>query len=154
MLGALVVSLAIVSAPPPIAASVDPLPFDPAAWQTAPQVELRVVERGKPIVYSGIPLASVLKDHLKGDNTMASLRALSDAVILVKATDGYQAAVSAAAAAMDPKGERYLLALRRDGKPLDERQGPVVLVIPGDPQHVRWVRMIQSLQLVRLSPSK
>ena len=73
---------------------------------------------------------------------------------LVKASDGYQAAVSAAAVAMDPKGERYLLALRRDGQPLAKGQGPVRLIIPGDPQRVRWVRMVDSLRLVRLSTPK
>jgi DMSO/TMAO reductase YedYZ molybdopterin-dependent catalytic subunit len=85
---------------------------------------------------------------------MAALRALSDAVILVKAADGYQTAVSAAAAAMDSKGERYLLALSRDGKPLDSRVGPVRLIVPGDPKHVRWVRAVTSLRLVRLDPAK
>ena len=85
---------------------------------------------------------------------MAALRSLSDAVNLVRASDGYQAAVSAAAVAMDPKGERFLLALARDGKPLDEGQGPVRLVIPGDPQRVRWVRRIASCHLVRLPSLK
>lgn len=150
MFAALVVSLAIGLAPPTITVTEEPLPFDPKAWETAPQVELRVTEEGKPAVYSGVPLALVLKDRLKGDNSMASLRALSDSVILVKASDGYQAAVSAAAVAMDPKGERYLLALRRDGQPLAKGQGPVRLIVPGDPKRVRWVREINALRLIKL----
>jgi hypothetical protein len=96
----------------------------------------------------------VLKERLPGKGTMAELRALADSVILVKAADGYQAAISAAAVAMDPKGERFLLALRRDGQPLDKGQAPVRLVVPGDPQHIRWVRMISGLELVTLRASE
>ncbi len=75
-------------------------------------------------------------------------------MIVVRASDGYQAAVSAAEAAMDPKGERYLLALTRDGRPLGDGQGPVRLIVPGDPKRVRWVRMVASLHLVRLAAAK
>ncbi|MBV8230870.1 MAG: molybdopterin-dependent oxidoreductase [Planctomycetaceae bacterium] len=148
----LILSLWIGLAPAPI--SIEPLPFAPEAWKRAAQVEVRVTEGGEPTVYSGIPLALVLDEQLRGSNRMAALRSLSDAVILVRASDGYQAAVSAAAVAMDPKGERFLLALARDGKPLGDRHGPVRLVIPGDPQRVRWVRMVASLHLVRLAPLK
>ena len=81
---------------------------------------------------------------------MAGLRMLSDAVILVRGADGYQAAVSAAAVAMDPKGLKFLLALDRDGKPLDKGQGPVRLIVPGDPKHARWVKDVASVRLVRL----
>ncbi|MBV8075989.1 MAG: molybdopterin-dependent oxidoreductase [Planctomycetaceae bacterium] len=147
----LILSLWIGLAPAPI--SIEPLPFAPEAWKRAAQVEVRVTEGGEPTVYSGIPLALVLDEQLRGSNRMAALRSLSDAVILVRASDGYQAAVSAAVA-MDPKGERFLLALARDGKPLGDRHGPVRLVIPGDPQRVRWVRMVASLHLVRLAPLK
>src|SRR5262249_39780704 len=115
------------------------------------RVELRVMERGQQVVYSGVPLSALLsKGDAKGAPSMPELRSLSDAVLLIKARDGYQAAVSAAAAAMDAKGERYLLALERDGQPPREGQGPVRLIVPGDPQHVRWVRMVSGVDLIRL----
>jgi DMSO/TMAO reductase YedYZ molybdopterin-dependent catalytic subunit len=138
----------------PIAVPVDALPFDLDAWRRADRVEVRIQEEGKPVVYTGVPLATVLEPRLRGSNRMAALRALADAVILVQAADGYQAAVAAVAVAMDPKGERYLLALARDGKPLDERQGPVRLIVPGDPQRVRWVRGVNALRLVQLNTIK
>jgi DMSO/TMAO reductase YedYZ molybdopterin-dependent catalytic subunit len=55
---------------------------------------------------------------------------------------------------MDPKGERYLLALKREGKPLGDKEGPVRLIVAGDPMHVRWVRMVSSLSLVRFEAEK
>jgi DMSO/TMAO reductase YedYZ molybdopterin-dependent catalytic subunit len=134
--------------------AVEPLAFDPAAWKALPRVEAKVTERGRAVTYSGIPLATVLTDKLKGDTPMAGLRSLADAVVLVRAEDGYQAAVSAAAVAMDKKGERFLLALERDGQPLDKAQGPVRLIVPGDPERVRWVRQVSGIDLVRLPKPK
>ncbi|AGA25819.1 molybdopterin-dependent oxidoreductase [Singulisphaera acidiphila] len=138
------------SASAPAAAKVESLPFDPSAWKDLAQVELRVTESGKPVTYTGVPLAIVLKGQLEGKPAMAALRSLSDQVILVTAADGYRTAVSAAAVGMDPKGERYLLALKREGQPLGDQQGPVRLIVTGDPMHVRWVRMVSSLALVKI----
>ena len=138
----------------PMAAEVDALPFDPAAWERSTPVEVRVTEQGMPAVYSGVPLRVVLEGKLEGQGAMAALRSLADAVLLVRADDGYQAAVSAAEVAMDRKGEKFLLALRRDGKGLGEGQGPVKLIVPGDPERVRWVRMVTGVDLVRLPKGK
>jgi hypothetical protein len=152
MLTTLIASLWIGLAPASV--GVETLSFDPDGWKKLEQVEIRVVEEGKPTVYGGVPLVRVLADRLRGENEMAALRSLSDAVILVRASDGYQVAVSAAEVAMDPKGERYLLALSRDGKPLAEAQGPIRLIVPADPKRVRWVRMVTSIHLVRLATLK
>ena len=81
---------------------------------------------------------------------MTGLKALSDAVILIRAADNYQVAYSAAAVAMDPKGERYLLATARDGKALDGDRAPARMIVPGDPKHARWIRGVSSIRLVRL----
>jgi hypothetical protein len=142
---------------PPEAPQVEALSFDVSVLKKLDRIELRIMERGKPVVYAGVPLAVPLKAKLGDMTSMAALRSVSDAVLLVRARDGYQAAVSAIAVAMDGKGERYLLAFERDGQPLDEREGPVKLVIPTDPQHIRWVRMVSAIDLVRLkdlNPSK
>jgi DMSO/TMAO reductase YedYZ molybdopterin-dependent catalytic subunit len=154
MTSLIALALCIGLAPDPVAAKVEALPFDPSAWKGLPQVALRVTESGQPVTYTGVPLALVLKDRVEGKEKMAALRSLSDQVILVAATDGYRVAVSAAAAAMDPKGERYLLALKREGKPLGDKAGPVRLIVAGDPMHVRWVRMVSSLSLVRFDAEK
>lgn len=138
----------------PATVQVEPLKFDPAALGAMEQREIRVVEKGVAVAYKGVPLRVLLADQLKGGNAMVNLRDLTDAVLLVRATDDYQAAVSAVEVAMDEKGERYLLALERDGKPLGENQGPAKLVIPADPKPVRWVRMISSVDLVRMPKAK
>jgi len=148
MLAAILPTLVLALAPPPI--EPEPLPFGPEAWAGAKRVEVRVTEKGREVVYSGVPLRAVLMAKLRGGEEMATLRGLADAVLVVHAADGYQAAVSAAEVAMDAKGEKYLLALERDGEALGDGQGPAKLVVPGDPQHVRWVRMVRGVDLVRL----
>ncbi len=140
----------VVLAQAPGSVTVDLLPFDPAKLGGMERVEVKVTEDGRSVTYSGVPLASIPGPGTKNPMTMPTLRALSDAVLLVRGSDGYQAAVSATAVAMDPKGERYLLAVARDGQPLAEGQGPVRLIIPADPKHARWVRQVVAIRLVKL----
>lgn len=142
--------VALLLAQAPAAPTAEVLPFDPAQLEGFEKVEVRTTEDGKTVTYTGVALASLLEKHSKGSATMPGLRTLSDAVLLVRGLDGYQAAVSAAAVAMDPKGARYLLAVARDGKPLDPGQGPVRLLVPDDPKHVRWVKDVRTIKLVRL----
>jgi len=148
MLMTLIASLLLSQAPG--SATVEVLPFDPTKLEGFEKVEVKLTEDGQAVTYQGVALASLLEKQSKGAGTMPVLRSLSDAVLLVRGTDGYQAAVSAAAAAMDPKGARYLLAIARDGKPLEQGQGPVRLIIPGDTKHVRWVKDVKTIRLVRL----
>jgi hypothetical protein len=124
------------------------LPFDLAAWAAEPRVEMKVVEEGRSVTYRGVPLQVVVRGRLGGDEPMKAFRKLADATLIVSAKDGYRAAVSAAAVAMDAKGERFLLALERDGQPLGAEQGPVKLIVPADPERVRWVRMVDGVTLV------
>ena len=133
---------------------VEPLKFDLAAFKTMEMKEVIVDEDGEKVRYKGIPLRELLADQLKGGNAMVNMRDLSDAVLLVRATDNYQTAISAAEVAMDKTGERFILALERDGKPLPKEQGHVMLVIPSEASRVRWVRMIVSVDLVRLPRPK
>jgi DMSO/TMAO reductase YedYZ molybdopterin-dependent catalytic subunit len=135
---------------PPVTVTVESLPFDPNAWKAMARVEVRVTENGQQVTYSGVPLRVVLNQKLSASPSMAALRALADRVLVISAPDGYQAAVSAAAVAMDPKGERYLLALERDGKPLGDEQGPVKLIVPGDSERVRWVRNVSAVDLIQM----
>lgn len=146
------------SPPEEITATSESLAFDPAslAKSDRPRVKLQVDEDGKAVAYAGVPLRVVLESKLagRGADAMKDLRGLSDAVLLVRGSDGYQAAVSAAAVAMDEVGDRFLLALERDGRPLGEGQGPVRLIVPGDARRVRWVREVSAIDLVRLPAPK
>lgn len=132
------------------------LPLDRASLEKQPQVERTVMEQGQKVVYRGVPLRAVLAERASLADAAAEQKAihdLVDAVLLVRASDQYQTAVSAVAALLDAQGERYLLALQRNGKPLDSDHGPLMLITTQEPERVRWVRMITEVELIRLPRS-
>lgn len=118
----------------------------PEILATMPKAELKVIQEGRTVTYSGTPLVAILDRRAKPIAGMPGLRDLADAVLLVRGADNYQAAVSAASVAMDPNGERYLLASQRDGQAI-----PAQLIIPGDPKRSRWVKNVVAIRLVRLN---
>ena len=106
-------------------------------------------EGGAKVEYEGVPLREILKragaplgDQLRG-KALASY-------LVAKAQDGYQ--VVFAIGELDPAfaNEQILVADRRDGKPLSESQGPLRIVCPNDKTGARSVRMLQTLEVVRL----
>jgi len=102
---------------------------------------------GKPLKFDAIPLKAVLEkagvplgDSLRGKR-MASC-------LLVQAADGYSAVM--ALAEIEPAfttGEVFL-ADGRERRPLDAKEGPFRIVIPGDKKMARWVRQVTVLKIV------
>jgi hypothetical protein len=68
--------------------------------------------------------------------------------LLVEAADGYK--VIFALAEIDPAfaTREIVLADKRNGKPLDAKEGPPRVVAPGDKRPARWVRQVTSLRIV------
>jgi hypothetical protein len=68
-------------------------------------------------------------------------------VLLVEAADGYK--VVYALAEIDPAfaSREIILADKRDGKPLDAKEGPFRIVAPGDKRPARWARQITTLRV-------
>ncbi len=104
---------------------------------------------GTQINYEGIPLREILKragvplgKELRG-KALASY-------IVAKAHDGYQVVFSLGELGTDFGNESILVADKRDGKPLFGYQGPLRLVCPNDKAGARSVRMLETIELVRL----
>jgi hypothetical protein len=68
-------------------------------------------------------------------------------VLIIKAADGYQAVF--ALPELDPLFSKkvVLLADRRDGGPLSDKEGPYRLVVPDEARQARWVRQVISIEL-------
>src|SRR5262245_27178335 len=103
---------------------------------------------GKAVTFDGFYLHEVLQlsgvtmgDRLRGDNLRKYL--------LVDAADAYQ--VVFALPELEPSftDKVILLADRRDGKPLAEKEGPLRLVIPDEKKQARWVRQVKTLIIMR-----
>jgi len=117
---------------------------------TLPHQPIHVTdEKGVPAEYSGVPVATILEKAgtplgkgLKGPNMALG--------VVARAPDGYSVLFSLTE--FDPAftGRVILLADRRDGKPLDSREGPLRFVVPGDQRHARWIRGVTTLDVLRV----
>jgi DMSO/TMAO reductase YedYZ molybdopterin-dependent catalytic subunit len=106
-------------------------------------------EKGIQAEYSGIPVAEILRKagaplgkEMRGPNMAMGL--------VARAPDGYQ--VLFALAEFDPafSDRTILLADRRDGKPLNSREGPLRIVVPGDKRGARWIRGVTTLEVLKV----
>jgi hypothetical protein len=103
-------------------------------------------EHGTRVVYEGVPALDLLQragaplgKELRGPNmTMC---------VVAGGSDGYQAVF--ALAEFDPGFTDQVIPVadHRDGQPLNSREGPLRLIVPGDKRPARWVRNLTTLRL-------
>ncbi len=126
--------------------------------QASPHFKIRTSASGASAIFEGVPLKSVLEKAgiVFGDSLQGKRLA---SYLLVEAADGYRVVI--ALPELDPafNDKQFLLAFAKDGKPLDNREGPYRLVIPDEKRMARWVRQVSTLkienaQVKRISPSE
>ncbi len=105
---------------------------------------------GTKIVYEGVTLLAVLQKAGAPFGKQLRGKVLSS-YVLAKAMDGYQVVFTLGELDPDFGNESILVADKRDGKPMGEKQGPFRLVCPNDHEGARSVRMLQTLEVVRLA---
>jgi DMSO/TMAO reductase YedYZ molybdopterin-dependent catalytic subunit len=116
-----------------------------------PRTKVTAKEHEVTTTYEGVALTEILQkagapmgDKLRG-KAMASY-------VLVTAHDGYR--VVFALPELDPgfsdAAQQIILADTADGKPLTEKQGPVRLVVPQEKKGARWIRMVDSIEVVKV----
>jgi DMSO/TMAO reductase YedYZ molybdopterin-dependent catalytic subunit len=104
---------------------------------------------GTKVNYEGVPLREILQRA--GVPLGKDLRGKALAsYVLAKARDGYQVVFSLGEMDTALGNQSILVADKRDGKPLFGYQGPFRLVCPNDKAGARSVRMLETLELVRL----
>jgi DMSO/TMAO reductase YedYZ molybdopterin-dependent catalytic subunit len=117
---------------------------------TMPRETVSVADQdGTKVSYEGVSLRDVLRRAGVPSGKDLRGKALSS-YVLAKANDGYQVLFSVGE--LDPAfgNESVLIADKRDGKPLFRYQGPLRLVCPNDKAGARSVRMLETLEFVRL----
>ena len=68
-------------------------------------------------------------------------------VLVVDAADGYKAVFALAEVDAAFAVREIILADKRDGKPLDSKEGPFRIIAPGDKRGARWVRQVTALRI-------
>ena len=118
-----------------------------ADLEALPHSKVSADKPSEPVTYEGVTLKSVLEragvqfgESLRGKR-MASY-------LLVEATDGYRVVI--ALPEIDPAftDKQIVLAFLRNGKALDEKEGPYRIVIPDEKRMARWVRQVTTLKIV------
>jgi hypothetical protein len=102
---------------------------------------------GAAVKFTGVTLKSVLeKAGITFGETLKGKRLAS--CLLVEAADGYRAVI--ALPELDPAftDKQTLLVFQRNGKPLDDKEGPYRIVIPEEKRMARWVRQVTTLKIV------
>jgi Oxidoreductase molybdopterin binding domain len=117
-----------------------------------PHQKVSVDDHGKTVTFEGVPLRLVLeKGGVAFGDSGDSLRGKRlSSCLLVEAADGYRVVV--ALPELDPEftDRIVLLADRADGHPLDTKEGPFRIVIPGEKRMARWVRQVIALKVVQV----
>lgn len=103
---------------------------------------------GKEALFEGIELGDILK--LAGVKFGEQLRGKDLALFLiVGAADGYRAVFALPELDHAFTDRIIILADRRDGKLLAEKEGPLRIVVPDEKREARWVRQVVSLTIRR-----
>jgi len=122
-----------------------------AMLRELPHVEATVTDahHGETIAFRGVSLSVLLEragvalgEHLRGKELATC--------IVAEASDGYRVVLSIGEA--DPKlsGSDVFIADTANGKPIDDKSGPLRLVVPRDLRPARWVRSLTALRVVKV----
>lgn len=104
---------------------------------------------GTKIAYEGVALHEILKRAGAPSEKQLRGKALAS-YVLAKAHDGYEVVFTLAEMAPEFGDEPIVVADKRDGKPLFGYQGPFRLVCPNDKAGARSVRMLETIEFVKL----
>jgi hypothetical protein len=117
--------------------------------EALPHVKVTTSVSGTAATFEGVTVKAVLARAGVGfGETMRGKRLAY--CLLVGAADGYHAVI--ALPELDPTftDKQVLLAFLKDGKPLDEKEGPYRIVIPEEKRMARWVRQVNTLKIVNV----
>ena len=121
-----------------------------AQFQKLPHQTLTVINphSKKQEKYEGVLLRTLLDQVAVPSGEALRGPEMRD-IVVVSAKDGYK--VVLALAETDPifQPNQVLVADTVDGKPLDDKRGPLQLVVPQDQRPARWVRMVTSINIRR-----
>lgn len=128
-----------------------PVTLDEKTLAAMPRMTVQAGAHGDaPSAWEGVALVEVLRAEgaplgkaLRGDALANYVR--------VTATDGYQVVFGLGELDADMGAARVVLVDRHEGKALDDKDGPLRLVVPGDQRPARWVRNVASIELISAS---
>jgi hypothetical protein len=115
--------------------------------EALPRVKVRTAGSSAPVTFEGVLLRAVLeKAGVQLGETLKGKRMAS--YLLVGAADGYRVVIALPEIDQGFTDKQVVLAFLKDGKPLDDKEGPYRIVLPEEKRMARWVRQVTTLQIV------
>lgn len=118
-----------------------------ADLEALPHVKVQASAHDVSASFEGVTLKSVLeKAGVSFGETLRGKRLAS--CLVAEASDGYRVVI--ALPEMDPAftDKQIIVAFLKDGKLLDEKEGPYRIVIPDEKRPARWIRQLTALKIV------
>jgi len=115
--------------------------------EALPHIKVTTGGSAASATFEGVTLKAVLEKAGVGFGEALRGKRLASC-LLVEASDGYQVVI--ALPEIDPAftDKQVVLAFLKDGKPLDDKEGPYRIVIPDEKRMARWVRQVTALKVV------
>jgi hypothetical protein len=115
--------------------------------EALPHVKVTSSVSGSSVTFEGILLRAVLEKAGVGfGETLKGKRLAS--CLLVEAADGYRVVFALPELDSAFIDKQIVLAFLKDGKPLDDKEGPYRIVIPDEKRMARWVRQVTTLKIM------
>jgi|SRR5215472_5319330 len=116
--------------------------------EALPHVKVTASEHASaPVSFEGVSLKSVLeKAGVTFGESMKGKRLAN--CLLVEAADGYRVVFALPELDLAFTDKHIVLAFLREGKPLNEKEGPYRVIIPDERRMARWVRQVTTLKIV------
>ncbi len=126
-----------------------PLELTAADFAKLPRQSVHAKDHeGKEADYDGVALVDVLKSAGVKFGSDLRGKALAN-YLVVEAADGYRAVYALPELDAGFTDRVILLADQKDKKPLDDKHGPLQVIVPGEKKHARWVRQVTALKIGR-----
>ena len=117
--------------------------------EALPRVKITTSASGTPMTFEGPSLKAVLERGGVGfGQTLKGTRLAS--CLLVEAADAYRVVIALPEIDDAFTDKQFVLAFLKDGKPLDDKEGPYRIVIPSEKRMARWVRQVTALKIVEV----
>jgi len=115
--------------------------------EALPHIKVTTGAAGASATFEGVALQAVLeKAGVEFGQALKGKRLAS--CLLVEAADGYRVVVALPELDLAFTDKQIVLTFLKDGKPLDEKEGPYRIVIPDEKRMARWVRQVTTLKIV------
>jgi DMSO/TMAO reductase YedYZ molybdopterin-dependent catalytic subunit len=117
-----------------------------------PRTTIKVTNEhaGKDETYEGVLLSELLKQAGVPQGSRLNGKALAT-YVEAEGSDGYRVIFSLAELDNDFEDSSVLVADKMDGQPIAGNLGPLRLVVPHDKRPARWVRMLRSIKVTKVS---